>query len=132
MDSFCLSVSSFSLYIQQIRQAGCCGDHTEEVSSTPAPQQGVLPTWSCRVLEAISSCGKHRRGKKWEEDREGVVERENKRNQGLYLSRATSLFLVYKGPFCAGKIRDESPAWVLAIKSLLCFSREALYSTHAS
>lgn len=115
VDSFCLSVSSFSLYIQQIRQAGCCGDHTEEVSSTPAPQQGVLPTWNCRVLEAISSCGKHRRGKKWEEDREGVVEREQEK-LGPLSFQGNSLFLVYKSPFNAGRIRDESLAQVLAIK----------------
>lgn len=36
VDGFSLSV--FSFYIQQIRQAGCCGDDTEEVSGTPAPQ----------------------------------------------------------------------------------------------
>lgn len=36
VDGFSLSVSSF--HIQQIRVAGCCGDHTEEGSRTPAPQ----------------------------------------------------------------------------------------------
>lgn len=30
------SISFF--YIEQIRQAGCCGDNMEEVSCTPAPQ----------------------------------------------------------------------------------------------
>lgn len=35
VDGFSLSVSSF--HIQQIRVAGCCGDHAEEGSRTPAP-----------------------------------------------------------------------------------------------
>lgn len=40
-------------YIQQIRQAGCCGDDTEEVSCTPAPQTRSPANTDLRNPEGI-------------------------------------------------------------------------------
>lgn len=43
----------FLFYIQQIRQAGCCGDDTGEVSCTPAPQTRSLANKDLRNPEDI-------------------------------------------------------------------------------
>jgi len=58
VDGFSLSVSSF--HIQQIRVAGCCGDHVEEGSHTPAPSAGQ-PVWTQTVLGADFCCENHKK-----------------------------------------------------------------------
>lgn len=86
----------FLFYIQQIRQAGCCGDDMEEVSCTPAPQtrspantdlrnpKGIFSFFFFLLLFfsfffSFLSCGKCKREGKWE--RRGGYGRRGKRDR---------------------------------------------------
>lgn len=54
VDGFSLSVSPF--HIQQIRAAGCCGDHAEE-GSAHLHHQRQPPTWAWAVLGQFFAVG---------------------------------------------------------------------------
>lgn len=112
-------------YIQQIRQAGCCGDDTEEVSGTPAPQTRSPANMDLQSWRQFFDCGKHRRSKERYTEEEG--------NTRHYLIRPRGKLLFTKLPL-TGRLYTKPSSRNFAEKNLgkktwisICFTSAAFF-----